>query len=80
MGGYHDPLMLLRRIYRSVKRRVREQLHGAEAAARRVKLLEHVAAHPTDPEGHYRLAQFYYEHARTNMPELWPPPRNAVRA
>ncbi len=30
----------------------------------RGKLLEHVAAHPTDPEGHYRLARFYFEHAR----------------
>jgi hypothetical protein len=62
--GYHDPLMLPRRIYRSVRRRVGQRLHGSEAAGMRVKLLEHVAAHPADPEGHYRLAQFYVEHGR----------------
>ncbi len=60
----HNPLGLPRRVCRSAARRLRERLSGRGTAAMRVELFEHAAAHPTDPQGHYRLAQFYLEHAR----------------
>jgi hypothetical protein len=52
--------MLPRRLCRSLRTRLRQRRHGTL----RSELLKHVAAHPTDPEGHYRLAQFYFEHAK----------------
>jgi len=62
--GCHVSLPHPRRIYRSVGRRLWGRLHGAGTATKRGELLEYLAAHPTDPEGHYRLARFYLEQAR----------------
>ncbi len=60
-----SPLLALpRRVYRSVRRRLRNRLYGPAVESASRELLARLAAHPVDPDGHYRLARFYLEHGR----------------
>lgn len=57
-------LALPRRVYRSIKRRFRKSADDPEIRALQSERMAYVAAHPADPEGHYNLARFYFEHGR----------------
>lgn len=54
-------MALPRRIYRSARQRIWNRLYGPAVQASLKRLMSDLAAHPNNPDAHYRLAHFYFE-------------------